>query len=40
VLSRRLLTPLKTERLDRVVNTPVSYSGGPELKSWPRDRLS
>jgi hypothetical protein len=28
------------ERRDRVVSTPASYLGGPELKSRPRDRLS
>jgi hypothetical protein len=29
-----------TKRRDRVVNTPASYSGGPEFRSRPRDRLS
>jgi hypothetical protein len=28
-----------TERRDRVVNTPASYSGGPGFKSLPGDRL-
>jgi hypothetical protein len=29
-----------TERRGQVVNTPASYSGGPELKSRPGDWLS
>jgi hypothetical protein len=28
------------ERRSRVVSTPASYSGGPEFKSRPGDRLS
>jgi hypothetical protein len=31
---------LMSERRGGVVNTPASYSGGPRLKSQPRDRLT
>jgi hypothetical protein len=35
-----ILEQFVTERRGRVVNTPLSYSGGPRLKSWPGDGLS